>query len=184
MDARLKERMLLLARQVLENELQDTCHNLEAFDADGLQEERGLFVTLHLKGNLRGCIGRLEAQNSIFTNIVELSKAAAFEDHRFKNLTRKELAEIKIEISLLSIPEKIEGLTTYEKILKIKPKKDGVILSKGYQSATFLPQVWDALPIREDFISALCKKAGFPEDYWEENDLDFSVYRVEHFEEP
>lgn len=184
MEERQKARMLSLARKVLENELQDARHDLEEFNTEELQEKRGLFVTLHLEGNLRGCIGRLEAQTSVFTNIVELSKAAAFEDHRFKNLSREELPEIKIEISLLTIPKSVEGVSSYDKMLKIKPKKDGVILSKGYQNATFLPQVWEQLPLREDFIDALCKKAGFPENYWQENDLNFSVYRVEHFEEP
>ena len=184
MEMQTKSAMLKLSRNVLENELLDADHDLELHNKEVLEEKRGLFVSLHLKGNLRGCIGRLEAQNSIFQNLVELSKAAAFEDHRFKNLTAKELPQVKIEISILTIPEKIEALTTYEKILKIKPKKDGIILSNGHQNATFLPQVWESVPLREDFISELCKKAGLPADYWEHNDLDLSAYQVEHFEEP
>ncbi len=175
--------MLKLSRYVLENELYHSEHDLSFFDLPELKEKRGLFVSLHKKGSLRGCIGRLEAQKSIFQNIIELSKAAAFEDHRFGNLTKKELPKVIIEISLLSLPQKVEGVTTYDKITKIRPKKDGVIISSGHKNATFLPQVWESVPIREDFIGELCGKAGLVKDYWEYNDLDISVYQVEYFEE-
>ncbi len=178
-----KNKLLILARQVLENELKGTYHNLESFDIPEFIEKRGLFVSLHLKENLRGCIGRIEPRNSIYDNIIDLSKAAAFDDHRFKNLTLKELEKVKIEISILTVPKELEGLTSYEKMMKIKPKKDGVILSANHKSATFLPQVWESLPIREDFISSLCRKAGLSGDYWENNDIDLSVYQVEYFEE-
>ncbi len=183
MEPQTKKNILKLARQVLENELQGYHHDLSSFNDPELDEKRGIFVSLHMKGKLRGCIGRLEAHNSIFDNVIDLSKAAAFEDHRFKNLTLKELPKVKIEVSVLTVPKKIDGLTSYEKIKKIKPKKDGVILSAGHRNATFLPQVWDAVPIREDFISDLCRKAGLAPDYWENNDIDLSVYQVEHFEE-
>lgn len=175
--------MLKLSRQVLENELNHSGHDLSFFNIPEFEEKRGMFVTLHKHGNLRGCIGRIEARKSIFKNVVELSKAAAFEDHRFKTLTKKELPQVKIEISLLSVPKTVEGLTTYEKIQKIRPQKDGVIISSEHKNATFLPQVWESVPIREDFISELCRKAGLTKDYWEYNDLDISVYQVECFEE-
>ncbi|MBU3916784.1 AmmeMemoRadiSam system protein A [bacterium] len=183
MEPEKKKRLLVFARQVLENELKGTNHNLELFDTPEFIEKRGLFVSLHLKGNLRGCIGRIEPKNSIYDNIIDLSKAAAFDDHRFNNLTLKELEKVRIEISILTVPKKVEGLSSYEKIMKIRPKKDGVILSANHQSATFLPQVWESLPIREDFIGSLCRKAGLPGDYWENNNIDLSVYQVEHFEE-
>ncbi len=183
MDEGIKQHMLGLARKVLENEIHHSRHDLKEMELPELEEKRGLFVTLQIKGKLRGCIGRLEPQKSIFQNIIELSKAAAFEDHRFKNLSSKELKIVRIEISLLSLPEKVEGESTIEKVMKIKPKKDGVIISSGHQNATFLPQVWDSIPLREDFMSNLCQKAGFPGDYWESNELELSVYRVEHFEE-
>lgn len=183
MDSTLKEKMLRLSRFVLENELCHSQHDLSVYDIPEFEKKRGLFVSLHKKGKLRGCIGRLEAYNSIFKNVIELSKAAAFEDHRFGNLTKDELSKVKIEISLLSVPQELEGLTTYEKMMKIKPKKDGVILSAGSKNATFLPQVWESVPIREDFIGELCRKAGLPRNYWETSDLDISVYQVEHFDE-
>ncbi len=183
MEQEIKKKILELSRSVLENELYHSKHDLSKFDIPELEEERGLFVTLHIKSKLRGCIGRLEAHNSIYQNIIDLSKAAAFEDHRFKNLTAKELDKIKIEISLLSRPKPVEGASTVEKVMKIKPKKDGVIISTGHCNATFLPQVWESLPIREDFMGDLCRKAGLSHDYWEQNDLEISTYQVEHFEE-
>lgn len=183
MEAYLQQNLLLFSRRVLENELYHSGHDLREFDVPEFEEKRGMFVTLHKKGKLRGCIGRLEAKSSIYDNVIDLSKAAAFEDHRFSNLTSKELKTVKIEISLLTVPEELEGTSTFEKMLQIKPKKDGVILSTGARNATFLPQVWESVPIREDFISELCRKAGLPKDYWENNNLDISVYRVEYFEE-
>lgn len=183
LDASQKKRILKLARQVLENALLHTHHDLGLLQSPEIREQRGVFVSLHIKEKLRGCIGRLEAQNSIYQNVIDLSKAAAFEDHRFKALTAKELEKVKIEVSILSRPVKLEGASTIEKISKIKPKRDGVIISKGYHNATFLPQVWESVSIREDFISELCRKAGLPADYWESNDLDISVYQVDHFSE-
>lgn len=182
-DPNLKNKMLKLSRQVLENELYHSNHDLSLLESPELSEKAGIFVSLHIKEKLRGCIGRLEAHNSIYRNVIDLSKAAAFEDHRFKNLTAKELEKVKIEISILSKPAKVEGQTTVEKVMKIRPKKDGVIISNGHNNATFLPQVWESVPIREDFISDLCRKAGLTPDYWKYHELDISVYQVEHFEE-
>ena len=183
MENGLKYRILKLARRVLENELFQSEHDLSEFDETELQEKRGLFVTLHLNGQLRGCIGRLEAHNSIFKNVIDLSKAAAFEDHRFKNLTAKELNKVKIEVSILTKPVELEGKTTFDKVMQIRPDKDGVIIDSGRHSATFLPQVWESVPVRENFISDLCRKAGLTPDYWMHNHLDISVYQVEYFEE-
>lgn len=183
METRLQNQLLKFSRSVLENAIDDKGHDLNIYRVPEFEEKRGMFVTLHKKGNLRGCIGRLEANNSIYHNVIDLSKAAAFEDHRFSRLTSKELKLVNIEISLLSLPEPIEGTSSYDKILKIKPKIDGIILTVGGRNATFLPQVWNSVPIREDFISELCRKAGLGKDYWEKNDIELSKYRVECFEE-
>lgn len=183
MEDQLRRKLLSLARKTLENEFNHSKHQLDKNNIPELQDVRGLFVTLMLKGNLRGCIGRIEAHHSLYQNTIDLSKSAAFEDHRFEPLTAKELSKVIIEISILSEPREIEGLTSYEKILKIKPKKDGVILSAEGKNATFLPQVWDSIPIREDFISDLCRKANLPRNYWQSNDMKISVYQVEHFHE-
>jgi AmmeMemoRadiSam system protein A len=183
MEPHLKKKLLSLARMVLENELYDSHHNLESCNIDAFQQENGVFVTLLKKGNLRGCIGRIESDLPLYQNVVELSKAAAFNDHRFDRLTAKELEEITIEISILSIPKRVEGISSFEKIMKIRPKKDGVVLAAEGKRATFLPQVWDSLAVREDFISDLCRKAGLNKDYWIENQIEISTYQVEFFKE-
>lgn len=183
MDKKRQKDLLNLSRKVLENELLDRRNDLEIYDIDPFQHPNGLFVTLKKKGKLRGCIGRIESELSLFQNVIDLSKAAAFEDQRFNKVTRKELDQIVIEISILTIPEEVEGISSYDKIRKIRPKTDGVVLSAGGRHATYLPQVWDSIPIREDFISDLCQKAGLQKDYWKNNMINISTYQVEHFDE-
>jgi len=183
MEQPLKKKLLSLARKVLENDLRDRNYDLESYNLKEFQEEGGLFVTLTQNGILRGCIGRIESQVSIYKNVIEMTKAAAFEDHRFEKLTAEDLNSVRIEISILTPPKEIEGRSAYDKLLKIKPKRDGVVLSANDKKATFLPQVWESIPIREDFISGLCRKAGLKKKYWEANDVKLSVYQVDKFEE-
>ncbi|MCP4756926.1 MAG: AmmeMemoRadiSam system protein A [Proteobacteria bacterium] len=183
MEEYLKEKLLSLARGALENELYGSGHDLKVYDSPEFKVKRGVFVTLTKNNDLRGCIGRIEPNTSIYRNVSDLSLAAAFEDHRFSKLKAADLDKIQIEISILSQPEEVEGATSYEKVSKIRPKKDGVVLCADGRNATFLPQVWDSLPIREDFIGDLCRKAGLSRDYWEKNEVKISVYQVDHFEE-
>jgi len=183
MEHHLKKKLLSLARMVLENELYDSQHNLYLYNIDTLQQKNGVFVTLLKNGHLRGCIGRIESDLPLYQNVVDLSKSAAFNDHRFDRVTAKELEKITIEISILSIPKIVEGISSFEKIMKIRPKKDGVVLAAGGKKATFLPQVWDSLAIREDFISDLCRKAGLNKDYWKKNQIEISTYQVDFFKE-
>ncbi|MFH2129314.1 MAG: AmmeMemoRadiSam system protein A [bacterium] len=178
-----RKKLLLLARKVLEQELLGINGNLEQYNIEPFQQKNGVFVTLLKNGNLRGCIGRIEADLPLYKNIIDLSKAAAFNDHRFEKLTAGELEEIMIEISILSVPKAVEGISSFEKIMKIKPKKDGVVLSADGRKATFLPQVWESIPVREDFVSDLCRKAGLSRDYWKRNPINLSTYQVEFFKE-
>jgi AmmeMemoRadiSam system protein A len=143
-----------------------------------------MFVTLHLKGELKGCIGHIEAIDSIYENVIYLVQAAAFEDLRFTPLTKEELEDVNIEISILTVPNKLQGDSNEELIEQIRPGIDGVILLTGYHHATFLPQVWEQLPDRESFLSHLCLKAGLNRTYWQEAPLEFSTYQVECFQEP
>ena len=180
-----KNRLLLLnlARDVLENKLVSKEHDFRKYKIPEFEENRGLFVTLMKKENLRGCIGRIEPANTIYKHVIQLAKSAAFEDHRFQPVQAKELSRIIIEISLLSVPQIIEGKDNNEKISKIRPFVDGVILKSGPHRSTFLPQVWDSLTDRDKFIGELCRKAGLPYDYWQQEPIEFSCYQVEHFQE-
>jgi len=149
-----------------------------------LNEKRGTFVTLHKNKQLRGCIGNIEPVKNIFTGILDNAKHAAFSDTRFSPLSYEELDQTDIEISILTQPEKINYKDSHDLISKLKPGIDGVIIQKGYKSATFLPQVWDSLKDHESFLTHLCAKAGLSSDAWKSGDLEVSVYQVQLFEEP
>jgi len=125
-----------------------------------LNEQRATFVTLTLNGKLRGCIGSLVAHRSLLEDILHNAKAAAFSDFRFNRLTQEEFEEIKIEISLLTIPRHLEYIDLIDLEKKLVPNKHGVILELEGKKATFLPQVWDQLPTFNEFMVHLCKKAG------------------------
>ncbi len=153
------------------------------FDNKFLNEKKGVFVTLHLNGSLRGCIGSLEPHETIVQGVINNSINAAFHDPRFSPLSMDEFKEIDIEVSILSRPEKLEYSDGKDLVSKLEPGVDGVIISKGRAGATFLPQVWDQLPDAESFLSQLCRKAGLPGDEWEKGDLDVKIYHVQYFNE-
>ena len=147
------------------------------------QVKRGTFVTLHKKGQLRGCIGNIEACKSVQEGIIDNARSAAFNDSRFSPLTLKEFAETQIEISILTEPEVLEYTDGKDLISKLRPGIDGVTIKKRYQGATFLPQVWKQLRDPDLFLSHLCMKAGFPAKEWETGSLDVSIYQVQSFDE-
>lgn len=125
-----------------------------------LNEQRACFVTLNLNGKLRGCIGSLLANRTLFEDIIYNSRAAAFSDLRFDRLTQEEFENIEIEISILTPAKELIYNNLEDLKQKLIPNKHGVILELNGKRATFLPQVWEQLPTFEAFISQLCKKAG------------------------
>jgi AmmeMemoRadiSam system protein B/AmmeMemoRadiSam system protein A len=135
-------------------------------DERWLREMRATFVTLKLHGNLRGCIGMLEAARPLGEDVVANARAAAFSDPRFKPLTKKELDELEIEVSILSRPARLLFEDHADLLRQLHPGEDGLILESGTGSTTrrgtFLPQVWESLPAPEDFIANLKLKAGLP----------------------
>ena len=108
---------------------------------------------------------------------------AAFRDPRFPPLSRDELNRIKIEVSILTNPRPLEYKDAQDLLAKLRPGIDGVIIKKGFHEATFLPQVWEQLPRKEDFLTHLCLKAGLDGDAWRRGDLEVSTYQVQAFEE-
>ncbi len=162
-----------LALQTLNEALQD-----EIFAQKG-----GVFVTLHLNGKLRGCIGSLVSNEPIRNGVRSNAENAAFSDYRFQSLTEGEAEKVDLEVSILSEPQALEYADGAELISKLRPGVDGVILSKGAARATFLPQVWEQLSNPEDFLSHLCRKAGLGADAWRQGDLTIQTYQVTLFEE-
>lgn len=125
-----------------------------------LAEPGAVFVTLNKANQLRGCIGSIQAYRSLLDDVIGNAALAAFNDPRFDSLQADELDDISLEISILSKPRKIDYNSINELKTKIKPFIDGVVLSKGYHRAVFLPQVWEQLPNFDIFFEHLCKKAG------------------------
>lgn len=126
------------------------------------------FVTLKRNGQLRGCIGSLEAQRPLGIDVAENALAAAFRDHRFPPLGRDEFAGIDVEVSLLTPAEPFPVTNEADALSRLRPGIDGLILSYGRHRATFLPQVWESLPDPRQFMAQLKLKAGLPADFWHE----------------
>jgi len=135
-------------------------------DTHYLNEHGACFVTLMQTGQLRGCIGSLQAYRPLLDDVKENAIAAAFRDPRFKPLAASEYNEICIEVSLLS-PLKAMTISNEEDALtQFQPGVDGVVLHCGDKRGTFLPQVWESLPEPRRFLQELKRKAGLPGDFW------------------
>lgn len=140
------------------------------------------FVTLTQRGELRGCIGSLEAYRPLADDVRANARAAAFRDPRFAPLTAGELARTRIEVSLLTPAEALACRDEAEALKLLRPHIDGVILSAGQHRATFLPQVWEQLPEPAAFLSQLKRKAGLPGNYWGP-DVQLERYTVKKWQE-
>ena len=137
-------------------------------------------VTLERRGQLRGCIGMLEAVRPLVRDIAENAFAAAFRDPRFPPLTIDELADLELHISILSPAEAVHFKSEQDLIEQLKPGIDGLILREGYRRGTFLPSVWEQLPDASQFLRHLKQKAGLPADYWSDS-LKIFRYSTEMF---
>lgn len=152
-------------------------------DDPALQRASGIFVTLKMDDNLRGCIGTLTGQAPLAREVRTYALHAAFEDPRFKPLTAPELDRVLIEVSVLTEPQPLDYTDADDLVAKLRPEVDGVILRKGYHSATFLPQVWEQLPRPDAFLTHLCLKAGLDGQAWRKSKLEVETYQVQYFEE-
>ena len=162
--------LLQLARNSIKHGLE---HNealapCEADFDDHLKASAAAFVTLEKQGELRGCIGSIEAYRSLIEEVAEHAWNAAFRDPRFSPVSFPELAQLHIEISILTAPQTISFHTEPEFMDQIIPGKDGLILQDGHRRSLFLPAVWEKLPDLDSFLSHLKQKAGLPENYWSE----------------
>jgi AmmeMemoRadiSam system protein A len=149
-----------------------------------LREDGASFVTLTLRGQLRGCIGSLTPRRPLAVDVQENAVAAAFRDPRFPPLTEAEFDQIRVELSVLSQPEPLAYEGPDDLIRTLRPGVDGVVLRRGWNRATFLPQVWEQLPQPEEFLGHLCYKAGLPVDAWQWPDVEIETYQVQKFKQP
>lgn len=141
------------------------------------------FVTLTKHGELRGCIGSLEPRGPLALDVRENAVAAALNDPRFPPLRPSELDDVYVEVSVLSPPEPLPYDGPADLIAQLRPGVDGVVVERGWNRATFLPQVWEKLPDPHQFLQHLCLKAHLPADAYHHPDLDVYTYQVEKFGE-
>ncbi len=147
-----------------------------------LSQPGATFVTLTQNGQLRGCIGSLEAYRALAADVTENAIAAAFRDPRFAPLGTDELPRTRIEVSLLESAKPMEFNDEAEAIARLRPGIDGLILSHAGRRATFLPQVWESLPDPHKFLEQLKLKAGLPADFWDET-IILARYGVQKWKE-
>jgi AmmeMemoRadiSam system protein A len=147
------------------------------------KEKGACFVTLKINGQLRGCIGSLEAWRPLSSDVVENALSAAFADPRFYPLEKSEFQKIKVSISVLSEPEALPVKDFRDLLKNLIPGKHGLVIRKGSKGATFLPVVWEELPEKEAFLSNLCAKAGLKPEEWKEEGMKFFTYEAQEFSE-
>ncbi|MGZ8216034.1 AmmeMemoRadiSam system protein A [Methylomagnum sp.] len=139
-------------------------------DLDGyapeLRIERATFVTLNLHGQLRGCIGSLQAHRPLVVDVSHNAYAAAFQDPRFPPVSDGECDRLELHISLLTSPEPFPVASEADLLAQMVQFEDGLILADGHRRGTFLPAVWESLPDPAQFLAHLKMKAGLPANHW------------------
>lgn len=174
-----KKILLKIARETLEYYLKGEKLPEIKIDDPVLIEKRGVFVTLHKNGNLRGCIGYIEPIKPLYLAVREMAIHSATQDPRFEPVKYEELKEIEIEISVLTIPKKVKSPD------EIVLGRDGVIVKRGFNQGVFLPQVAEETGwTKEEFLSYLCShKAGLPSDAWKDPKTELYIFQAEVFSE-
>jgi uncharacterized protein len=180
-----RELLLIIARQALEEAVKG--HALPVLNLDQmtepLREIGASFVTLTKMGDLRGCIGALEAYQPLAADVQDHAVAAGLEDYRFQPVRPDELSKIDIEISRLTPPIPVNYKDSEDLLSILRPGIDGVIIKDGRQRATFLPQVWDKVTNTTSFLNQLCQKMGVLPDTWKRKHIEVFIYQVDEFHE-
>ena len=148
-----------------------------------LTEKKGCFVTLKKDSQLRGCIGHIFAQKPLYQCVIDNSISAAVRDSRFSPVAYSELEDIHIEVSILSTPQPLEFSSSEDILDKLTPLEDGVVINYGSHKSTYLPQVWEQLPDKVEFLTSLCKKGGAPGDCWKNENVRIETYGAQVFGE-
>lgn len=175
-----KDYLLKIAQDVIGKKLASKSFEIDEKEIpESLKQKRACFVTLKIDGELRGCIGHLEAHQELYKDVIENAYNATFCDSRFAPLAKEEFAKIDIEISILSTPQKLDYKSNAELINFLEQNHLGVILGFSGKSATFLPQVWQSLPNAKTFLSELCVKAGLSSNAWKSDKVKIETYFVE-----
>jgi AmmeMemoRadiSam system protein A len=180
-----RKTLMLIARQALQEAFKDLPTSPLDYNRlpPILMEDGATFVTITINGELRGCVGTLEAYQPLAEDVREHTLAAAFKDYRFPPLQPEELPDVEIEISRLTKPKPLAYQNPQDLLKLLRPGIDGVLLQDGIRRATFLPQVWEKLPNPVMFLSHLCQKMGVDSNLGKVKNLTVSTYQVEMFHE-
>jgi AmmeMemoRadiSam system protein B/AmmeMemoRadiSam system protein A len=171
-----KKTLHQIAKTVIDNKARGRAVPEFKVDSPILMENRGAFVTVQKKGQLRGCIGYIEGRGPLYRTIEEMAEAAAFRDPRFMPVTEKELPDLDIEISVLTPLKKITDVN------EIEVGKHGIYIKQGWNSGLLLPQVateygWD----RRTFLEHTCQKAGLPSNAWKDKNTEIYIFSADIF---
>jgi len=178
-----KKALLNIVRSTIEKKFQTGSESCDAPEmtelSPALKEKRGVFVTLKKRGQLRGCIGYIQAFMPLERAVKEMALAAAFEDRRCPPVNRNELKELSIEISVLTPLRRIKNVD------ELEIGKHGLYIMSGCSSGLLLPQVateynWDCLT----FLEQTCYKAGLPCDAWQDENTAIFTFSADIIEEP
>jgi hypothetical protein len=172
-----KKKLLEIARKTIEVYIKTGRKPNFEITSPALCENKGVFVTLHKKGNLRGCIGYIEPVKPLWESVRDMAVSASTQDPRFPPVLPEELPDIDIEISALSPLKKISSIE------EIEIGRDGIYIEKGYSSGLLLPQVateygWG----KEEFLQHTCLKAGLDTDGWKKG-ADIYIFSADIFSE-
>ncbi len=173
-----KSFLLNLAREVIHKRCTGEDFSRPSIFSDNLKKKLGVFVSLHLGNELRGCIGYVRGIKSLQDAVIDMAESAAFNDPRFLPVTSDELQTLRIEISVLSELERLNDLND------LQVGTDGLMIEKGIFSGLLLPQVaiefnWD----RETFLNQTCGKAGLPYDEWQSGNCTIFKFTADIFSE-
>ena len=173
-----KQTLLKLARDTVEMWVREKGKPPLPDTTENLQTQTGAFVTLHKKGQLRGCIGNMVGSAPLVETIQQMAIAASTQDPRFDPVIPDELSDLDIEISVLSPMKRVQSVN------EIEVGKHGILLGKGWSQGVLLPQVateqgWD----RETFLQHTCLKAGLPPDVWKDPETIIEIFSAQVFGE-
>lgn len=174
------EILIPIARAAISRALNVPCEADET--APWLTEPGACFVTLTQNGELRGCIGTLQAHRPLLADVRSNAVSAAVRDPRFLPLRVEELDITTVEISLLSPTTAMDVRDEADALAQMRPNVDGIVFEFGHYRSTFLPQVWEDLAQPRQFLAMLRRKAGLPDDFWEEG-VKLSRYTVTKWSE-
>jgi AmmeMemoRadiSam system protein A len=175
-----QHRLLRWARQTIEAAVRGTAQ-VEVADAElteGLRAPHGAFVTIKKRGELRGCIGKMDFERPLWENMISAAVASALEDPRFPPLQAEELSEVRLEISVLEPPMPLARVEDFD------AQRHGIIIQKGFRRGLLLPKVaqeygWDA----RKTLEMVCWKAGLPPQAWREPDAQLQIFEASDFGE-